>query len=675
MQWALAYAAATWVLLQVLSLLASTYEWPPAVMRVAVAVGVLGFFVALVLAWFHGERGTQKVSGTELLILSLLLATGGTLLWRVSQGSRESAAVETRSATDARSGAAAAPAVPDKSIAVLPFENLSDDKSSGYFAAGIQDEILSRLVGVGDLKVISRTSTEKYKSRPDNLRTVASELGVANVLEGSVQKAGDKVRVNVQLIDARVDAHLWASIYDRDLQDVFAVESDVAQNIVEALKAKLSASETQTLAAVPTQNSDAYDLFLRAEYESHLEANGTGAASGPYDRAIDLYRRAITLDPQFALAYARLANAQLQRHWYIKSLTAADLAEIKATIDRALALQPDLAYARATLALYYYWGFRDYDAALAELDKVLKVQPSNSEALEVEGGVYRRQGRWAAALAAFERAGVLAPRDAAIASDIGSTLVLLRRYDEGERALLRSLALDPQNMQSRWDLDRVYVNGHGDIERARHVYDGVPPGPVFGGDHVTGEVGAIDVRIYLDVLQRRFADALNAWTNAPTTTADERLRRLFGLVTVRLIAGQKAQAHDDCVELGRVLAGKSEHTLDEPMRQVAMAWVQLCDGRNDEAVRLAEHARDLLPLERDAFYGTVQLASLAQVEAHAGKRDEAIAIIGGLLAIPGWSVTVERLKLDPVWDPIRDDPRFVAFTKRPVTEYKVAPHG
>jgi TolB-like protein len=243
-------------------------------------------------------------------------------------------------------------AIPSKSIAVLPFENLSEDEANAYFADGTQNEILTKLAGIGDLKVISRTSSAKYKSKPENLKTVARELGVATVLEGSVQKAGDKVRVNVQLLDARSDTHLWAKSYDRDLKDIFAVESDVAQEIAEALRAKLSSTQANALAAAPTRDAEAYDLFLKGEYQER-QAESTYKEE-IYDSAATFYRQALTRDPSFALAYARLAYSRLNRHWFVNRLTSTQLDDVKFDSERSIAIAPDLPDAHLALGLFHY---------------------------------------------------------------------------------------------------------------------------------------------------------------------------------------------------------------------------------------------------------------------------------------------------------------------------------
>src|SRR5215472_9306397 len=276
------------------------------------------------------SRPSPTFRRKHLLIAAgiLLLAATGTAFWIYSRQATVTPSQPTISTA------------PAKSIAVLPFKNLSEEKANAYFAEGIQNEILTKLATVHDLKVISRTSTAKYQSKPDNLKTVAQELGVSTMLEGSVQKAGDKVRVNVQLLDARIDANLWAKSYDRDLKDVFGVESEVAQEIADTLQAKLSPSQSDALATAPTRDTEAYDLFLKGEYEEQQAESALTAE--PFDRAQTLYRQALALDRKFALAYARLAYSELYRHWYISPLTSAELAEVKSNIDRALTIAPAL---------------------------------------------------------------------------------------------------------------------------------------------------------------------------------------------------------------------------------------------------------------------------------------------------------------------------------------------
>ncbi|MBV8740360.1 MAG: TIR domain-containing protein, partial [Sinobacteraceae bacterium] len=528
----------------------------------------------------------------------LVIAAGSIVHFLRGHGAQEHAAAD---------GTAA-----EKSIAVLPFENLSNDPSNAYFAAGIQDEILSRLAGVKDLKVISRTSTEKYKSRPDNLRKVAAELGVGNVLEGSVQKAADKVRVNVQLIDADRDTHVWAKSYDRDLKDVFGVESEVSQNIADALKATLSSRETQALAALPTRNSAAYDVFLKGEFEFHQATNAQTGAH--YDEADGYYREATRLDPDFAEAYARWALSRMGRHWFIKALSPEELAEVKAAAERAQQLRPDLSAAHEALGIYYYHGFRDYEPALAEFAKALALQPNNSEVRLYRAAVFRRQGRWTESLAEFQRAVELAPRDAAVAAEYGTTLVIVRRYADAQRVLVRALALDPAVMQAVRLLATDSIDGYGDIVRAAQVLAAAPPGLLPQVAHLAADVGEIDQRIYLQVLQRRFPEALKAWSRI-STSGDQRIRQLFGQITVRLIAGQRSQARSDCSELRQSLDEQLVQDIDRPVHDIEQSWSELCLGNDKEAIALAQRAAQLLPLSRDAYYGAYYVAGLAQIYA------------------------------------------------------------
>ena len=327
-QWTVAYVAAAFALLQGIDIVAQRFGWPEQTMRFIIIALSVGLFVTLVLAWYHGERGAQRVTGTELLILALLLGLGGGFLWRFAGVSRA------RVVTSANSPAPVA--IPEKSIAVLPFENLSDEKANAYFSDGIQDEILTRLSKIADLKVISRTSTLKYKSAPENLREVGSQLGVAHLLEGSVQKAGDQVRISVQLINAATDAHLWAESYDRELKNIFSVEGEVAGAIAEALKAKLTGSEKKAIAEKPTQNAAAYEAYLRGLALEHNEYSYSAS-----QQAADDYAVAVRLDPKFARAWARLGvirsflyfnTIALQTNTPAASLTAAGVFVCKAMV-------------------------------------------------------------------------------------------------------------------------------------------------------------------------------------------------------------------------------------------------------------------------------------------------------------------------------------------------------
>ena len=562
----------------------------------------------------------------------------------------------------------AAAAIPYKSIAVLPFENLSEDKANAYFADGTQNEILTKLAGIGDLKVISRTSSAKYKSKPEDLKTVARELGVATVLEGTVQKAGDKVRVNVQLLDARSDTHLWAKSYDRNLSDIFTVESDVAQEIADALQAKLSPSQAKALAEAPTRDTEAYDLFLKGEYQQRQAENTENVDF--FDHAEAFYRQALARDPSFALAYARLAYSRLNRHWFSTRLTSAQLEEVKSNIDRALAIAPDLPEAHLAMGVFHYWGHRDYDSALRALDRAIELQPSSSDSRTFRAAIYRRRGERRRSLAEFERALELDPRESSIPTEIGNSYLDLRRWSDAEQALSRALALDPHNINASYHLGVTYINGSGDIERARRRWKEGPEDP-------KGQVSQYGVLIsqmiredvYLDVLERHFADALKASDVARTDTADGRLRKLKARIGIQVLAGQNAATRPQCEQARVLLESQRAERPEDRTSVTELAWVYVCLGRYADALRVAREAAEALPMEKDAIVGANFLLGLAQIEAHTGQSEEAIKILGQLLKVPaGEYVSVTRLKIDPVWDPIRNDAGFQKLLSEPEPE-------
>src|ERR1700731_1324291 len=331
---AVAYAVDGWLIAQIATQIFPFLEIPNWVVRLVIVLIAIGFPIALALAWAF-EATPEGIKRTEVADAKHEHSRGKTWIYVVIIGAAISVALFFVGRYTAGNNASAARTeLPAKSIAVLPFENLSDDKGAAYFADGIQDEILTKLAGIADLKVISRTSTAKYKSKPEDLKTVSQQLGVANVLEGSVQKAADKVRVNVQLIDARVDSHLWAKTYDRDIKDVFTVESEVAQEIADSLQAKLSPAEANTLATAPTKDTTAYDLFLKGEYEERLAENSLRPES--YEQAAAWYQQAIARDPNFALAMARLVRNRMDRHWFLEQMSEAELAQVRSMAEHAI---------------------------------------------------------------------------------------------------------------------------------------------------------------------------------------------------------------------------------------------------------------------------------------------------------------------------------------------------
>ena len=656
---AVAYGVVAWFLTQLTTQVFPFFEIPNSAVRFVVIALAVGFPIAMLLAWLY-EFTPEGIVRTEYLhpgqARSIQHATGrildfiiiGALLLVIAM------LIVGRLPFYQQTGES----IVQKSIAVLPFENRSEDKANAYFADGIQDEILTKLAGIGDLKVISRSSTAKYKSKPEDLKTVARELGIGTVLEGSVQRVGDRVRINVQLLDARVDTHLWAKSYDRELKDVFAVESEVAQEIADTLRAKLSPSQSDALATAPTRDTEAYDLFLKGEYEEHQAESTLNAEL--FDRAQTLYRQALGRDGNFALAYARLAYSELYRHWFVSNLTSAELANVKPAIERALAIAPVSPDAHLALALFYYWGYRDYDAGLSELDRVSELQPSSSTSRYYRAAIYRRRGEWQGALAEFERAAELDPRNSQIPTEIGSTYINLRRWSDAEHALTRALALDPHNALAARFLAVTYINSTGDIPRARQAFEGVPTENKISVASAWGSISVmVDERVYLDALEKKFADALKAWDVASSNTPEARLRQLEARVGIHVLAGQGAAAKSECEQTRALLEARLAERPGDRMSLIALAWVYVCLGRNTDAIHVAEQAADSLPIEKDAVAGNFFLAGLAEIEANTGKPEEAVKILRQLIRAPaGQVISIARLKIDPVWDPIRNNPGF-----------------
>ena len=666
---AIAYAVVAWLLMQVASQIFPFFEIPNWAVRLVVLLLIIGFPVALILAWAFEltpegikltestDREAAKPSRNKAWIYIIIVAAA--LSVTVFFVGRYTAPKVMRSSESLA-----------KSIAVLPFENLSRDPDNAYFAEGIKDEIVTKLATVHDLKVISRTSTAKYQSKPDNLKAVAQELGVSTVLEGAVQKTAGKVRVNVQLIDARADTHLWAKSYDRELKDVLGVESEVSQEIADALQAKLSPSESHALASAGTRDAEAYDLFLKGEYEFHQAENVL--ASDAYDRADGFYRQALARDPNFAQAAAELARSRLSRAWYVSALTATELEEVKSLIDRALTLAPNSPEAHFALGLFFYYGHRQYENALAEFNRTLELQPNNALARQYCAWVYRRRGEWERSLADAQQAEELDPRDASIPANIGGTYGTLRQWKDAEGAELRALGIDPHNTIAAAFLLITRVNGTGDVDSAQRVFDGFledTKNRLFGqgaaGYGAGGDVAAVlGMPVYLDVIERRFTDALRALEKR--TTNSDRLQQLFPRVVLRLLAGQTEAAKSIGEEALPLLETRLRERPDDTLAMRELSWVYLVLGRNADALRLSREAADLISIEKDAFTGPIFQNGLAQIEARAGAPEEAIKRLRRLLSIPAGAVaSIARLKIDPVWDPVRDRPDFQQLLSGP----------
>jgi TolB-like protein/Tfp pilus assembly protein PilF len=647
-QWALAYLAGAWVFLQVLGLAAESYHWPDAVMRLAFAVLALGLAVALVLAWYHGERGEQKVTGPELILIALVLAIGGGLLWRYAWSDATSGDGATQAARPAAAPVAAGTA-PEKSIAVLPFESLSADQSNAYFVSGMQDMILTSLSKLEGLKVISRTSTERYASRPENLRQVGAELGVASILEGSVQRAGDRVLINLQLIDARTDAHLWAESYERQVADVFSVEREVAGAVATALRATLMPAQAAGMGRAPTDDPAAYDLYLRGEYETRkfFASNNDVDIRG----AIAHYEQAVAADPRFALAFARLARARLLLYWSGNG-TVPDEAVATAARDaaaHALQLAPGLPEAELAMADVEYRLDLDFAGALASYDAVLAQRPQSVDALSGKAQALRRLGRYDESIAAFSAAMAIDPRDSAPATDRGITRFLAGDLEAAEADLRRSLRMNRDDHYAATYLTFLLAFRDGE------------PGTALDAIH-GGSQFVVLSRIQILTFQRRFAAALAALDAAGTTGPDlahdvARAQVLYFMgkpeAARRLLQPGIARYRRE-IDMLPVNSGSGQ------IARFQLATAEALLGNGTEALRVAQKGLQLVPPDKDLANGSLGLGQAARVYALLGRIDLVLPTLARIRALDGTDTQTSAaiLRLDPVWDKVRADPRF-----------------
>jgi TolB-like protein/Flp pilus assembly protein TadD len=551
--------------------------------------------------------------------------------------------------------------IPEKSIAVLPFENLSDDKQNAFFTDGVQDEILTDLARVADLKVISRTSVMQYKDTSSrDLREIGEKLGVAHLLEGSVQRVANKVRVNAQLIDARNDAHLWAQTYDRDLADVFAIQSEIAEAIAQQLQAHLSSTEKAQIAKTPTTDLVAYDLFLRARQLLDLANNPD--AKGSLLQAITLLEEAVRRDPKFVRAHCLMCEIHLELYWegFDHTDTRRELARV--ALQNAESLQPDSGEVHLQKGLYAYHGFRDYDRALSEFELARQLLPNESALYVLLGSVDRRTARWKEAEEAFRRAVELDPNSFGVLEEAGFTFQRLRRYREAEPLLKRALTISPNDPFARGGLGWNAFCEKGDVAAWRKELESVAN---------NGPEAARGVA---------FLSLLCAWTEHDRAGAE----KAIALVPPEGIAntidetpiprewcvGRTARIFGD-TEIAQASLGAArtifEHmTRDQPDYAQAWAYLGLTDamlGRRDDAIREGNRACELLPYSRDSWVGPQLINNLAMIYAWVADKESALKQLEVSVNIPT-GISYGELKLNPDWDPLRGDPRFEALVQK-----------
>ena len=537
-----------------------------------------------------------------------------------------------------------APASPvsEKSIAVLPFENLSDDKSNAYFTDGIQDEILTKLSKIAELKVISRTSTQKYKSTPENLREIGQQLGVAHFLEGSVQKIANAVHVNVQLIRAATAEHLWAESYNRKLDDVFGVEGEVASAIADQLNAKLTGAEQKAVAEKPTQNAAAYDVYL------HAVAIDNAVNLDTTKRVADLYAEAVRLDPQFALAWARLAVARSQLYFNGIDLEINSGAAVKEAADRAMSLQPELGEAWLAQGVYRYRVLRDFKGALQSYEEALRRLPNSPFVLDQMAHLERRLGQPDVAQKHYQAAAELDPRNVGVLLTLADTLQTTRRYDEARMVFDRALEISPGN-EGALAGKALSFQAQGRLKEAAEV---LAKAPANSPDEVLAIARALQF-----VFERRF-DELIAYIqqNMPSIVAnDPRMITLLG--QAQQLAGKKDEAQATFTRAVTVIKPTPDSAVAVDARQlpIYLAWAYAGLGEKDKALEQARQA--IADYSTDALSKPFAETALATVQAQTGDIDSAIAALPHLLEVPN-GVTVGSLRIDPLWDPLRKDPRF-----------------
>jgi TolB-like protein/Tfp pilus assembly protein PilF len=656
---AVAYAVASWLLIQIATQVFPFFEIPNWAVRLVVLLLIAGFPVALIFSWafeitpegikreseIESDKSITHHTGRKIIALTIALAvvSAGLLAYQFL-GPKRSTSAEKRVL-----GENAAP-IPTKSIAVLPFDNLSDDKSNAYFAEGIQDEILTRLSKIAALKVISRTSTQKYKSAPDNLRDVGQQLGVANLLEGSVQKIANAVHINVQLIRAATDEHLWAESYNRKLDDVFGVEGEVASAIADQLNAKLSGSEQKAVAEKLTQNAAAYDAYLRGLNIEHSNYNYDA-----YVQAERNYRHAVELDPNFAVAWARLAILRSFLNFNAIDLNTYTADSVKQAVDRAMALAPDAGESWIAQGSYRYRILRDFNSALAAYDEAQKRLPNSALVYEYRGFVLRRLGRWQEAETSYKKAIELDPLDVQLLTSVGNEFYLyLRRFDDALASVDRALEIAPDAAGGHAN-KAVVLQGAGRIDEARQELALVP------NDVLDDWVVA--ARVTQAMYERHFSEAIKVIERKLNSLAPNQPLDSFAKAFVVQMGqcqewlGQHEAARYTFERALREIKPKPETVVGPDANGTPSILALAYAGLNEKEKALQQAAQAVKDYDGDAVNQPQAEVIRAQIQANFGDLESVIAALTHLREVPA-GITRADLKFNPLWDPLRKDPRF-----------------
>jgi TolB-like protein/Flp pilus assembly protein TadD len=648
---AVAYAVIGWLLIQIATQTFPFLEIPNWAIRLVIMLVIIGFPIALLLAWAF-ELTPQGIKQAESADAARQHSSGGTWIFIVVVGVTLSLGLFLLGRFTALSHSATPSIVlSNKSVAVLPFESLSDDKANTYFATGIQDEILTRLAKIADLKVIARTSTVQYQSKPNNPGEIAKQLGVAHLLEGSVQKVGEQVRVNVQLINAQNDAHIWAERYDRKLSDIFAIETEIAKSIAEQLQAKLTGHEQAGLALKSTSNSAAYDAYLRglsAESESLLSVY-------PLQKAISFYKRAVHLDPDFAIAWARLSRM----YSLLYSSFGDRLGDAKGALERAQALQPDAPETLLALANYQNDELRDYKYAHETFLRAAKQLPGNSEVPISLASIARREGQWDKVTNYSEQALVLDPRNPDLLLRVAFNYGDQRQFEIARSLLDRALQIRPDDLEIKAAKAAMYQAQDKLAEADKYLADVTAMTPSYE---------AVGAKVTQLRLERKSDEAVQLLKMrvARFQFGSEVEEAVFGyfLAFAQHIAGDKAAAQATAVQTRDRLVRLTREQPDNDWLAVILSQTHSIAGDNAAAWKEAERVKTITSSLSDVAIGPFADENMAVVATLSGEHSRAIELLSHLAHISysgwlyGYPVTPAALRLDPTWDPLRSDPAF-----------------
>ncbi|MFL6553386.1 MAG: hypothetical protein ACJ8LV_08475 [Chthoniobacterales bacterium] len=646
---AAAYIIAAGGIIQLASATFPAWELPNWSLRLVILLLLVGFPIALILAWAfditsQGIRATPDTPAPRTRRrrnIIMLIATGVVI--------------------SAATGFFLLPRVAahkvDKSIAVLPFENLSDEKENAYFADGVQDDVLTNLSKISDLRVISRTSVMQYRGRPTNLREIGKALGVSNILEGSVRRSGNRVRVNVQLIDANTDEHVWANDYDRDVTDVFAIQSDLAREIANALQAKLSPAEKSQMTRKPTENPEAYLAFVQAH---DLSCSYEDPAK--LKQSEQLYQRAVDLDPNFALALARYSQLE---SWIARDIDRAPERREKARTlaERALELQPDLSEAHLARGYSYYSGDNNYGAALKEFEIAQQGLPNESEVYLAIGAIQRRQGKWAESTANMEKAASLNPKDTWPLQNLTFNYAMQRNFGAANKTIDRALELNPNGI-GLWEIKvKLAIAEKADFSVYERALEKMKSLPMSSEERLKVVGAQADLLLF----QRKYQQVLQLAQSIP----DESLAAIPGASAGKYYAigvaqkglGDDAAARTAFLQAKNILEEQLKQKPDDAGLHIQLAKLLARLGEKDAAITEAQQATDLRPESKDAFDGPRITEDVAQVYAILGDNARAIELLDGLLSRPT-GVTLQSLRVNPAWDPLRNDPAFQALSAK-----------